>query len=125
MLSLACDHLIRWLTQFKLSRQVIGRDGFLLGAESTYSVPTGSITRYALGLGYAAPTYTVTVHGLANLSVFSASYYHKVSKDVEAGAKAIWDSKSTASNVGLEVGTKAYLDVRFSPSSPHVLLGQS
>ncbi|GAA5985499.1 hypothetical protein JCM5350_004018 [Sporobolomyces pararoseus] len=89
---------------------VIGRDGFLLGAESTYSVPTGSITRYALGLGYAAPSYTVTVHGLANLSVFSASYYHKVSKDVEAGAKAIWDSKSTASNVGLEVGTKAYLD---------------
>jgi hypothetical protein len=93
------------------SLQVIGRDGFLLGAESTYSVPTGSITRYALGLGYAAPSYTVTVHGLANLSVFSASYYHKVSKDVEAGAKAIWDSKSTASNVGLEVGTKAYLDV--------------
>ncbi|BGP58174.1 Mitochondrial porin [Rhodotorula sphaerocarpa] len=89
---------------------VIGRDGFLLGAESTYSVPSGAITRYALGLGYAAPTYTVTLHGLANLSVFSASYYHKVSKDVEAGAKAIWDSKSTASQVGLEVGTKCYLD---------------
>ncbi|GAA5863589.1 hypothetical protein JCM3774_006539 [Rhodotorula dairenensis] len=89
---------------------VIGRDGFLLGAESTYSVPSGAVTRYALGLGYAAPTYTVTLHGLANLSVFSASYYHKVSKDVEAGAKAIWDSKSTASQVGLEVGTKCYLD---------------
>ncbi|GAA5881697.1 hypothetical protein JCM8547_007989, partial [Rhodosporidiobolus lusitaniae] len=89
---------------------VIGRDGFLLGAESTYSVPTGSITRYALGLGYAAPSYTVTLHGLANLSVFSASYYHKVSKDVEAGAKAIWDSKSTASAVGLELGAKSYID---------------
>lgn len=67
--------------------QVIGRDGFLLGAESTYSVPSGSITRYAVGAGYAAPSYTVTLHGLANLSVFSASYYHKVNKDVEAGAK--------------------------------------
>ncbi|GAA5998905.1 porin [Rhodotorula paludigena] len=89
---------------------VVGRDGFLLGAESTYSVPTGAITRYALGLGYAAPSYTVTLHGLANLSVFSASYYHKVSKDVEAGAKAIYDSKAPASQVGLEVGTKAYLD---------------
>ncbi|ORY68055.1 putative voltage-dependent ion-selective channel [Leucosporidium creatinivorum] len=89
---------------------VVGRDGFLLGAESTYSVPTGSITRYAVGAGYAAPSYTVTLHGLANLSVFSASYYHKVNKDVEAGAKAIWDSKSTTSNVGVEVGTKAYLD---------------
>ncbi|KAI5474387.1 beta-ala-his dipeptidase [Pseudohyphozyma bogoriensis] len=89
---------------------VVGRDGFLLGAESTYSVPSGSITRYAVGAGYAAPSYTVTLHGLANLSVFSASYYHKVNSDVEAGAKAIWDSKSTTSNVGLEVGTKAYLD---------------
>lgn len=57
------------------------------------------------------------------------SYYHRVSADVEAGAKAIWvsskdshasfssltichyqDSKSTTSNVGIEVGTKAYLD---------------
>merc|ERR1712225_59455 len=71
---------------------VIGRDGFLLGAESTYSVPTGAITRYALGLGYAAPSY------------------HKVSKDVEAGAKAIYDAKTAGSQVGLEVGTKAYLD---------------
>ena len=94
------------------SEQVVGRDGFLVAAESTYSVPSGSITRYALGLGYAAPAYTVTLQGLANLSVFSASYYHKVNKDVEAGAKAIWDSKSTTSNVGLEVGGKAYLDVR-------------
>ncbi|BGP27638.1 voltage-dependent ion-selective channel [Rhodotorula toruloides] len=89
---------------------VVGRDGFLLGAETTYSVPTGAITRYAVGLGYAAPSYTVTLHGLANLSVFSASYYHKVSKDVEAGAKAIWDSKAPTSNVAVEVGTKAYLD---------------
>ncbi|KAM0790318.1 hypothetical protein ACM66B_003204 [Microbotryomycetes sp. NB124-2] len=90
---------------------VVGRDGFLLGAESSYSVPSGAITRYAVAAGYAAPSYTVTLHGLANLSVFSASYYHKVNKDVEAGAKAIWDSKSTASSaVGLEVGTKAYLD---------------
>lgn len=89
---------------------VVGRDGFLLGAESTYSVPTGSITKYAVAAGYAAPSYTLSLHGLANLSVFSASYYHKVSKDVEAGAKAIWDSKATTANVGLEVGTKAYLD---------------
>lgn len=61
-------------------------------------------------MGYAAPSYTVTVHGLANLSVYSASYYHKVSPDVEAGGRAVWDSKSAISNVGLEVGAKAYLD---------------
>lgn len=44
-----------------MDEQVVGRDGFLFGAESTYSVPSGSITRYALGLGYAAPSYTVTL----------------------------------------------------------------
>ena len=87
---------------------VVGRDGFLLGAESTYSVPTGSITKYAVAAGYAAPSYTLSLHGLANLSVFSASYYHKVSKDVEAGAKATWVNKDA--NVGLEVGVKSYLD---------------
>lgn len=81
--------------------QVVGRDGFLLGAESTYSVPSGSITRYAVGAGYAAPSYTVTLHGLANLSVFSASYYHKVNKDVEAGAKVrLWAFETE--NVGAE-----------------------
>jgi len=30
----------------------------------------------------------VTLHGLGNLSTFHASYYHKVNRDVEAGAKA-------------------------------------
>lgn len=44
-----------------------------------------------------------------NLSLFSASYYHRVSRDVEAGARAIYDTKS-ASNVNLEIGAKTYLD---------------
>jgi voltage-dependent anion channel protein 2 len=52
----------------------------------------------------------VTLHGLGNLSTFSASYYHKVSKDVEAGAKAIYDTKSTLNGVAIEVGAKTYLD---------------
>jgi voltage-dependent anion channel protein 2 len=89
---------------------VVGRDGFLAGAESTYSVSSGAITKYAAGVGYAAPSYTVTVHGLANLSVFSASYYHKVNEDTECAAKAIWDSKHTTSNVGIELGAKTFLD---------------
>jgi len=51
----------------------------------------------------------VTVHGLNNLNTFAASYYHRVSPDVEAGAKAVYDTKSTTSGVSLEVGTKAYV----------------
>ncbi|KAF8887181.1 eukaryotic porin/Tom40 [Infundibulicybe gibba] len=89
---------------------VLGRDGFLLGAETAYNVTEGNITRYAAAVGYSAPEYAVTIHGLNNLNTFSASYYHRVSADVEAGAKAIYDSKSTHGGVALEVGAKAYLD---------------
>ncbi|KAJ9093712.1 hypothetical protein QFC21_006308 [Naganishia friedmannii] len=89
---------------------VLGRDGALVGAEATYDVLAGAITRYAGAIGYSAPDYAVTIHGLGNLSTFSASYYHKVSKDVEAGAKAVYDTKSTTGGVALEVGSKVYLD---------------
>lgn len=89
---------------------VVGRDGFLVGAEASYDVTSGAITRYAGAVGFSAPEYAVTLHGLGNLSTFSASYYHKVSKDVEAGAKAIYDTKSTLNGVSLEVGAKTYLD---------------
>ncbi|OWZ34294.1 voltage-dependent anion channel protein 2 [Cryptococcus neoformans AD2-60a] len=89
---------------------VVGRDGFLVGAEASYDVLSGAITRYAGAVGFSAPEYAVTLHGLGNLSTFAASYYHKVSKDVEAGAKAVYDTKSTAGNVSLEVGAKTYLD---------------
>jgi len=89
---------------------VIGRDGLLIGAEAGYNVTDGKIHKYAGAVGYNGPDYAVTLHGLNNLSVFSASYYHRVSADVEAGAKALYDSKSTHGGVNLEVGTKAYLD---------------
>jgi len=89
---------------------VVGRDGFLLGGETSYDVTQGKITRYAAALGYSAPEYAVTLHGLGNLKVFSASYYHRVSTDVEAGAKAVYDTKSTTNGIALEVGAKAYLD---------------
>nr|ODN93240.1 voltage-dependent anion channel protein 2 [Cryptococcus depauperatus CBS 7841]ODO02606.1 voltage-dependent anion channel protein 2 [Cryptococcus depauperatus CBS 7855] len=89
---------------------VVGRDGFLVGAEASYDVLSGAITRYAGAVGFSAPEYAVTLHGLGNLSTFAASYYHKVSKDVEAGAKAVYDTKSTTGGVSLEVGAKTYLD---------------
>jgi len=89
---------------------VVGRDGFLIGGEASYNVTAGSINRYAAALGYNAPEYSVTVHGLNNFNTFSASYYHRVNRDVEAGAKAVYDSKSTHGGVVLEVGSKTRLD---------------
>jgi hypothetical protein len=44
------------------------------------------------------------------LSLFTASYHQKVNSDVEAGAKAVWNSAIPESNVAIEVGTKVTLD---------------
>ncbi|KAF7298851.1 hypothetical protein MIND_00832900 [Mycena indigotica] len=88
---------------------VFGRDGFLVGAEAAYNVTEGRISRYQLAAGFSAPEYAVTLHALNDLKAFSASYYHRVSKDVEAGAKAIYDPKFNGA-VSIEVGTKTYLD---------------
>lgn len=88
---------------------VLGRDGFLLGAEASYNVTEARVTKYSAALGFSAPEYAVTFHGLSNLSTFAASYYHRVSPDVEAGAKAVYDTNATSPAVALEVGTKAYV----------------
>jgi len=88
---------------------VIGQDGFLAGASAGYDVQKAAITNYSAAIGYAAPQYTAAITAANNLSVFSASYYHKVNSQVEAGAKATWDSKS-GSQVGLEVASKYRLD---------------
>ncbi|CDO76160.1 hypothetical protein BN946_scf184740.g3 [Trametes cinnabarina] len=90
---------------------VLGRDGFLFGGEASYNVTEGKISKYAAAVGYSAPEYAVTLHGLGNLTIFAASYYHRVSQDVEAGAKAVYDTRASPSgNVALEVGAKVFLD---------------
>ncbi|UZJ56838.1 hypothetical protein CBS101457_006158 [Exobasidium rhododendri] len=89
---------------------VLGRDGFLAGAEATYDVKDGKLSKYNLAAGFHAPEYAVTIHALGNLSLYSASYYHRVNPDIETSARATYDTKGPASQVNLEVGTKTYLD---------------
>ncbi|KAI9798324.1 MAG: Mitochondrial porin [Piccolia ochrophora] len=88
---------------------VVGHEGFLAGAEAGYDVQKAAITRYSAAVGFTAPEYSAAVTATNNLTVFAASYYHKVNPMVEAGAKASWDSKSS-NNVGLEVASKYRLD---------------
>jgi voltage-dependent anion channel protein 2 len=88
---------------------VIGQDGFVAGASAGYDVQKAAITNYSAAIGYSAPQYTAAITAANNLSIFSASYYHKVNSQVEAGAKATWDSKS-GQQVGLEVASKYRLD---------------
>ena len=88
---------------------VVAHEGFLVGGEAGFDVQKAQLTRYSAAFGYHAPTYSMAVTATNNLKLFSASYYHKVNTEVEAGAKATWDSTS-GSNVGLEVATKYKLD---------------
>ena len=99
---------------------VIGQDGFLAGASAGYDVQKAAITNYSAAIGYNAPQYTAAITAANNLSIFSATYYHKVNSQVEAGAKASWDSKS-GSQVGLEVASKYRLDpVSFAKVRPTI-----
>ncbi|KAI1778693.1 eukaryotic porin/Tom40 [Hypoxylon cercidicola] len=88
---------------------VIGHEGFLAGASAGYDVQKAAITGYSAAVGYLSPQYSAAVTATDNLSVFAASYYHKVNSQVEAGAKATWNSKS-GNTVGLEVASKYRLD---------------
>lgn len=88
---------------------VLGHEGFLVGAEGGYDVQKAAITKYSAAVGYSVPQYSAAITAGNNLTVFSASYYHRVNAQVEAGAKATWDSK-TGNSVGLEVASKYRLD---------------
>jgi len=88
---------------------VIGHDGFLAGASAGYDVQKAAITSYSAAIGYNAPTYSAAIVAANNLSVFSASYYHRVNEDVQAASKASWDSK-TGGNPSLEVAAKYKID---------------
>ncbi|KKY17778.1 putative outer mitochondrial membrane protein porin [Phaeomoniella chlamydospora] len=88
---------------------VVGHEGFVVGAETGYDVQKAAITKYSVAAGYSLPSYAAAITATNNLSVFTASYFHKVNPQVLAGAKATWDSKA-GSNVGLEVASKYQID---------------
>jgi voltage-dependent anion channel protein 2 len=88
---------------------VVGHEGFLAGASAGYDVNKAAVTSYSAAVGYVAPTYSAAITATDNLSVFAASYYHKVNSQVEAGAKATWNS-NTGNAVGLEVASKYRID---------------
>ncbi|KAF3021427.1 hypothetical protein E8E14_005445 [Neopestalotiopsis sp. 37M] len=88
---------------------VVGHEGFLAGAQAGFDAQKGVITGYQAALGYVGRGFTSSITATDNLSTFAASYYHKVNSQVEAGAKATWNSK-TGNAVGLEVASKYRLD---------------
>ncbi|KAI5462554.1 eukaryotic porin/Tom40 [Mariannaea sp. PMI_226] len=101
---------------------VVGHEGFLAGASAGYDANKAALTAYSAAVGYAAPQYSAAITASDNLSVFAASYYHKVNSQVEAGAKATWNSK-TGNTVGLEVASKYRIDpVSFAKVRTYMLI---
>jgi voltage-dependent anion channel protein 2 len=88
---------------------VVAHEGFVVGGEAGYDVQKAALTRYSAALGYSTPLYSGAITATNNLSVFAASYYHKVNPSVEAGVKAAYDTKSS-STVGLEIASKYKID---------------
>ncbi|KAF9144528.1 Mitochondrial porin [Mortierella sp. GBA39] len=92
---------------------VVGRDGFLVGGDVAYDVGAAKVSRFAAAAGYTTPEYSVALHAQNSFKIFSASYYHRINADLEAGGKAVWDAKAekgAKTPVALEVGAKFYLD---------------
>jgi Eukaryotic porin len=88
---------------------VVAHEGFLVGGEAGFDVQKAALTRYAAAFGYQTPVYSAAVTATNSLSVFAASYYHRVNPSVEAGVKAAYDTKSSTT-VGIEVAGKYKLD---------------
>lgn len=88
---------------------VIGQQGFLLGGEAAYDVQKATVTKYSASVGFQSSVHSAAVVATNNLSVFAASYFHKVNSQVQAGARATYDSKSSGA-VGLELASKYVLD---------------
>ncbi|KAF2461375.1 eukaryotic porin/Tom40 [Lineolata rhizophorae] len=88
---------------------VFGHEGFLVGGEAGYDVQKAAITKYSAAVGYQTPQYSAAVQATNSLSIFTASYYQMVNAQVEAGAKAAWDAK-TSGPVGIELGGKYKID---------------
>eukprot|EP00158_Paraphelidium_tribonemae_P000999 Partr_v1_DN23824_c0_g1_i1_m63900 putative voltage-dependent anion channel len=88
----------------------VGAEGFVAGGEVAYNVQQAQVTKYGAALGYSRADYAVTLSSMSNFSKFSAAYFHRVSPELEAGAKAIFDKKGTTPPVVIEVGTKYALD---------------
>ncbi|CCD23405.1 putative porin POR2 NDAI_0B03710 [Naumovozyma dairenensis CBS 421] len=82
----------------------LAHEGVVGGAEFGYDITGGTISRYALCLGYSARDYNLAL-SINDARITSASFYQSVSKILQVGAKATLNPQR-GSNVGIEFATK-------------------
>lgn len=91
---------------------VVGNTGFVGGVDYGVDVYKGKVNKYLAALGYLHPQFSASVEGSNNLSVFTASYFHKVSPVLELGALAVFNEKKNIEGqpVAIEFAGKYKLD---------------
>lgn len=81
----------------------LAHEGIVGGAEIGYDITGGSLSRYAVGLGYSAGDYSLGL-SINNAQLTTVSFFQKVSPILQVGAKAISTPKQLA-NVNIEFAT--------------------
>ncbi|OBZ89683.1 Mitochondrial outer membrane protein porin [Choanephora cucurbitarum] len=88
----------------------IGANGYVAGGEIAYGLKNAKIQRYSAAIGYSTFNYAVALQATNNCNDYAASYYHRISSELEASGKATWRNKDGMNAVALEVGFKRQLD---------------
>ncbi|QLL31450.1 hypothetical protein HG536_0B03130 [Torulaspora globosa] len=81
----------------------LAHEGIVGGAEIGYDITGGSLSRYAVALGYSAGDYSLGL-SIDNAQLTTVSFFQKVSPILQVGAKAISTPKQLA-NVNIEFAT--------------------
>lgn len=95
------------------SDATIGRDGWVFGSEVGYDVQDARVTKYGAVAGYQCKEFTLAMHAFNNLNSMSASYYHRLTPDLEVAGKGSWDLSAKnggAVATSLDVAAKLRLD---------------
>ncbi|KAI8074235.1 eukaryotic porin/Tom40 [Gilbertella persicaria] len=92
------------------ANSVVGAHGYAIGTDVAYNANNGKIQRYTAAVGFSTRDYAIALHATNNLTYYTASYYHRISAELEASGKASWSNKDTMHAVALEVGFKRQLD---------------
>lgn len=79
--------------------------GVVAGAQFGYDIAAGSLSKYAIALGYAAQDYHLGLN-INNDQVTTATFFQNVSPQLQIGSRATLNPRQTVSNVNIEFATK-------------------
>ncbi|CCF60221.1 hypothetical protein KAFR_0J01550 [Kazachstania africana CBS 2517] len=82
----------------------LSHDNIVTGAEFSYDIASGTISRHAMAMAYQSKDYTIGLL-ISDMQLATASFYQVLNSNLQVGAKATMNSKLN-SNVNIEFATK-------------------